>query len=60
MLKEIIETENVECIGGFTAKYADPIMAHINPTEMNKHDIFVIIKNDETIWATKVIQRDIT
>ncbi len=31
-------------------------MAHINPNEIHKKDIFVIIKSDKTIWATKVNQ----
>ncbi|MCW9130752.1 hypothetical protein OF830_07210 [Bacillus paramycoides] len=59
MLKETIKTLNIECIGGFTAKCADPIIAHINPSELSKRDIFVIIKNDNTIWATKAIQENI-
>ncbi|WHY03335.1 hypothetical protein [Neobacillus sp. DY30] len=54
MIKEFLSREKVECIGGFTAVYADPIMAHINPTEIHKKDLFIIIKNDYTIWATIV------
>ncbi|MEC1525903.1 hypothetical protein P9D43_28295 [Neobacillus niacini] len=29
-------------------------MAHINPTEIHKKDLFIIIKSDHTIWATIV------
>jgi hypothetical protein len=54
MIKEFISRQKVECIGGFTAAYADPIMAHINPSELNKKDIYIIIKSDKTIWATMV------
>ncbi|WP_419887621.1 hypothetical protein ACN6MT_19535 [Neobacillus niacini] len=54
MIKEFISREKVECIGGFTAVYADPIMAHINPTAIHKKDLFVIIKSDYTIWSTIV------
>lgn len=59
MIKEFIIRQNVECIGGFIATYADTIMAHINPGNLHINDIVIIIKNDETIWATKVIQQDI-
>ncbi|MBS4537957.1 hypothetical protein GOQ27_05760 [Clostridium sp. D2Q-11] len=58
MIKEIISQENKECIGGFIAVYADAIMAHMNPSKMHKYDIAVVIKNDKTIWATRVIQED--
>ena len=34
-------------------------MAHINPGNLHKNDIVIIIKSDETIWATKVIQQDV-
>ncbi|MEH7495538.1 hypothetical protein [Neobacillus niacini] len=54
MIKEFISKQKVECIGGFTAVYADPIMAHVNPSELYKKDIFIIIKSDNTIWATIV------
>ena len=56
MIKEFLSQQKEEYIGGFTAIYADPIMAHINPTGMHKNDIFIIIKSDQTIWATKMKQ----
>jgi hypothetical protein len=56
MIKEFISRQKVECIGGFTAVYADPIMAHVNPSELHKKDIFIIIKTDNTIWAMSVNQ----
>jgi hypothetical protein len=59
MITEIINQQNVECIGGFIATYADAIMAHINPSKLHKNDIVLIIKNDKTMWATKVVQQDI-
>ncbi|NHM29007.1 hypothetical protein [Neobacillus terrae] len=58
MIKKFISQQKVECIGGFTAVYADPIMAHINPSVIHKKDIFIIIKRDKTIWATNVNQED--
>ncbi|MFS0777690.1 hypothetical protein ABC255_17030 [Neobacillus sp. 3P2-tot-E-2] len=54
MIKEFISRQKVECIGGFTAVYADPIMAHVSPSELHKKDIFIIIKSDNTICATIV------
>ncbi|MFD6509453.1 hypothetical protein [Bacillus sp. NPDC060175] len=59
MINDIIKQQNVECIGGFIAKYADPIMAHINPGNLHKNDIAIIIKSDKTVWAKKVIQQDV-
>lgn len=59
MIKEFINRQNVECIGGFIATYADAIMAHINPGNLHKNDIVIIIKSDETMWASKVLQQDI-
>jgi hypothetical protein len=59
MIKEIINQQNVECIGGFTAIYADAIIAHINPGQLHKNDIVLIIKSDKTMWATKGVQQDI-
>lgn len=29
-------------------------MAHVNPSELHKKDIFIILKSDNTIWATIV------
>jgi hypothetical protein len=56
MIKEFLSQQKEEYIGGFTAVYADPIMAHINPTGIHKKDIYIIIKSDKKIWATKVNQ----
>lgn len=58
MIKEFLNQQIEEYMGGFTAVYTDPIMAHINPTGMHKKDLFIIIKSDQTIWATKVKQED--
>ncbi|MBY0598753.1 hypothetical protein [Bacillus bingmayongensis] len=58
MIKEIINQQNVECIGGFIAQYADAIIAHVNPGKLHQNNIVIIIKSDKTIWATKVIQQD--
>ncbi len=58
MIKEIISQQNIECIGGFIGIYAGAIMAHLNPGNLSKNNIVVIIKNDKTIWATKIIQHE--
>lgn len=51
MIKEIVNQQDVKCIGGFTATYADPIMAHVDPGQLHKNDIVVVIKSDNTMWA---------
>jgi hypothetical protein len=53
MIKKIINQQEVEYIGGFTAAYADAIMAHVNPGQLHKSDIVVVIKSDKTMWAAK-------
>lgn len=54
MIQTVIEQQNMECVGGFIAMYADPIMAHVNPNQLRKHDIAIIIKVDGTIWGKRV------
>lgn len=56
MINEVVKQQNIDCIGGFIAVYADAIMAHLNPSNLQKNDIVVIVKNDGTIWAKKMIQ----
>lgn len=34
-------------------------MAHLNTGKMYKNNIVIIIKSDETMWATKIMQYDI-
>jgi hypothetical protein len=53
MIKEIINQQDVEYIGGFIASYADAIMAHVNPGQLHKNDIVVVIKSDKTMWASR-------
>jgi hypothetical protein len=53
MIKEIVNQQDFGCIDGFTASYADAIMAHVNPEKLHKNDIVVIIKGDKTMWAAK-------
>lgn len=53
MIRGAVNQRNLECIGGFTATYADAIMAHINPGQLHKNDILVVIKSDMTMWASK-------
>jgi hypothetical protein len=64
LIKEIVNQQNVKCIGGFTASYADPIMAHVDPGQLHKNDIVVVIKSDNTMWAAiadaKLNQNNIT
>ncbi len=59
MIQEIIDRQHVECAGGFIATYADPIMAHMNPGNLHKHNIAIIVKGDGTIWGTRVTHQDI-
>jgi hypothetical protein len=54
MTKEMVNRQDLECVGGFTAAFADAIMAHINPGRLYKYDIVVIIKSDKTMWASKM------
>ncbi|MGG0655351.1 hypothetical protein [Rummeliibacillus pycnus] len=58
MIQVVIGKENIDCMGGFIAKYADAIMAHINPSNLHKHDIAIIIKGDGTIFGKRVTQLD--
>lgn len=58
MIQLVIDQQNVECMGGFIASYADAIMLHINPINLYKHDIAVIIKVDGTIWAKRVTEQN--
>lgn len=59
MIQEVIDRQDIECMGGFIATYADAIMAHINPSNLQKNDIAIIISGDGTIRAKKVNQQDI-
>ncbi|WP_258535777.1 hypothetical protein [Bacillus sp. 03113] len=54
----MIDQQNIDCMGGFIATYADAIMAHINPSNLHKHDIAIIIKGDVTIWGKRVTKKD--
>ncbi|WP_084288194.1 hypothetical protein [Paucisalibacillus globulus] len=58
MINEFLYQQKVEYIGAFIAPYADAITANINPSNLHKSDIAFIIKDDETIRATKVPQQD--
>jgi hypothetical protein len=58
MILEVIDRNHEDCVGGFIATYAEPIMAHINPGNLQKHNIAIIVKGDGTIWGKRVMQQD--
>ena len=58
MIQKVIDRQHVDCVGGFIATYADAIMAHMNPGNLHKHDIAIIVKSDGTIWGKRVTQQD--
>jgi hypothetical protein len=58
MIQEVIDRQHLDCAGGFIATYADPIMAHMNPGNLHKHNIAIIVKGDGTIWGKRVTQQD--
>lgn len=58
MIQEVIDRQQVDCVGGFIAAYADPIVAHINPGNLQKGNIAIIVKSDGTIWGKRVTKED--
>ncbi|MGA9225634.1 MAG: hypothetical protein WB217_04750 [Mesobacillus sp.] len=56
MIHQVIDRQQVDCVGGFIASYADPIVAHINPGHLQKRNIAIIVKGDGTIWGKRVTQ----
>lgn len=58
MIQEVIDRQHLDCVGGFIATYADPILAHLNPGNLQKHNIAIIVKGDGTIWGKGVTQQD--
>lgn len=54
MIQTVIDEQNEECMGGFIATYADAIMLHINPSNLYKQEIAIIIKGNGTNWAKNV------
>ncbi len=58
MIKEIVNQQSKDVLGGFTATYADPILAHVNPNQLHKNDIVIVVKSDQSVWAKRVSQED--
>lgn len=58
MILEVIDRHHEDCVGGFIAAYADPIMAHMNPGNLQKHNIAIIVKGDGTIFGKRVTHQD--
>jgi len=50
MIRQIVKEKNtIPIIGGFVAKSADPILAHVNPSRLQEQDLFILIQADQTI-----------
>ncbi|MEH7444174.1 hypothetical protein V7201_17820 [Bacillus sp. JJ1122] len=58
MIQEVVDRQQVDCIGGFIAAYADPIVAHMNPGHLQKRNIAILLKSDGTIWGKRITQED--
>lgn len=43
------EQQSHAIIGGFIAKSADPILAHVNPSRLQEKDLVVLIQADQSI-----------
>jgi len=50
MIQQFIkEQQSHSIIGGFIAKSADPILAHVNPSRLQEKDLMVLIQADQSI-----------
>jgi len=58
MIQEVIDRQQADCVGGFIASYADPIVAHMNPGHLQKGNIAILVKGDGTIWGKRITQED--
>jgi hypothetical protein len=61
MIRQIVKEKNtIPIIGGFVAKSADPILAHVNPSRLEEQDLFILIQADQTILISPVNKGDQT
>ncbi|WP_294749791.1 hypothetical protein [uncultured Exiguobacterium sp.] len=50
MIQQFIEEQQSHAtIGGFIAKSADPILAHVNPSRLQDNDLILLIQADQSI-----------
>lgn len=54
------ERHSHDMIGGFIAKSADPILAHVNPSRLQEKDLVVLIQADQSIVVSFANQQDQT
>lgn len=54
------EQQSHDMIGGFIAKSADPILAHVNPSRLQEKDLVVLIQADQSIVVSFANQQDQT
>ncbi|WP_410502158.1 hypothetical protein RIF24_16200 [Exiguobacterium acetylicum] len=61
MIQQLINKQQSQTsIGGFVAKYADPILTHINPSRLQDKDIVLLIQADQSIVVSLANQQDQT
>jgi len=61
MIQQFIkEQQSHDTIGGFIAKSADPILAHVNPSRLQEKDLVVLIQADQSIVVSFAHQQDQT
>lgn len=59
MIQQFInEQQSLSAIGGFVAKYADPILAHVNPSRLQEKDLVILIQADQSIVVSLANHQD--
>lgn len=61
MIQQFInEQQSLSTIGGFVAKYADPILAHVNKSRLQEKDLVILIQTDQSIVVSLANHQDQT
>lgn len=59
MIQQFIkEQQSHSIIGGFIAKSADPILAHVNPSRLQDNDLVLLIQADQSIVVSFANSQD--
>lgn len=59
MIQQFIEEQQSHAtIGGFIAKSADPILAHVNPSRLQDNDLVLLIQADQSIVVSFANSQD--
>jgi len=59
MIQQFIkEQQSHATIGGFIAKSADPILAHVNPSRLQDNDLVLLIQADQSIIVSFANSQD--